>query len=221
MIHIRNVAIILVAVAGCATHPGPEAEPDTVRTRYDAAVRALTEGRDATDDLAWVAARCDGTLLGSDAAILLAATYLDPRRPDRPLEDAAAVAGHLLRRDLPGDRRPVATTLYLLALELGAGYVPATEAGPAARDTGLRPDWTTIVPAAGCGRQLPLRDDTAGATLPDPGRDPVPARLRALRLDRGRIAAVADSLRRELEAANATLAQKQEELERLRRLLKP
>lgn len=222
MTRTRYAALLALALASC-TQAVRAPRPQNAADHYHTAVRSLERGafHDAVQGLTWVADRCDNHDLGVRAGILLAAASLDPRNPDRDLTTAAAAASAVLRHGARADERPLASSFYLLARELGAGYVPATEMPDDTHSTPSIQDEAPGGPVTGCGASRSLQNDTADATLPVFSGEPVPARLRALRLERGRMDATADSLRHRLLAVEVQLAEKDRELERIRRTLKP
>lgn len=216
-------ALALTALVACtpANH-GPE--PVNAAPRFDTAIQALDDGdyAAALSGLDWVADRCAGHALGDEAGILLAAAALDPRNPDRDPGRGADAAAGLLHSGMIRRQQPVVASLYLLARELGAGYVPVTESRGEAVPTPAAMESVAGVPAVtGCGAPRSLQNTAADTTLPMLPIEPVPARLRALRLEQGRLSAVADSLRRRVSIVEAELLEKENELERIRRTLKP
>lgn len=223
MTRTRYAALLaLAALAGC-TQALREPPPENAADRFHTAIRALDRGafRDAIQGLSWVADQCARHDLGVRAGIILSAASLDPRNPDRDLDTAATTASAVLREGARTDERPLASALYLLARELGAGYVPTTEMREEPPPAPSAHDDASAGTVTGCGAPRSLQDDTSDATLPVLPGEPVPARLRTLRLERGRVDAVADSLRRRLLAVEVQLAEKERELERIRRTLKP
>ena len=115
-----------VAVAGllvgCATLKAPlESRGEK---RFEEALAALARGdyRTAHEGLTWVAQNDSDDDHGQQAQLILAALDLDPRNPERRIAQGADIAASYLARS---DKEepwtvPVAQTLYLLGLELGA-----------------------------------------------------------------------------------------------------
>jgi hypothetical protein len=97
-------------------------EPDP-EERFELAVAALAD-RDlahAREQLRYLYETYPDEAIGRRAALVLAAAELDPRNSDRQLRAGADVAARLLVQPAsPEWMTPVAETLYLVALELGA-----------------------------------------------------------------------------------------------------
>lgn len=224
-------ALLLVsALAGCASlHRAPPA-PDA-RARFDDAVARYDYGDLAGTmrELAWIRRSCAGHALGRQATLTLAALRLDARNPDSQADSAAALAAaYLQSAGLDDWKRPIAATLYLTALDLGAG-TQDTPSSPAPDSVGLRTSTPaarvsappSTAPVRNCGPVEPLPNATGVPNLPVLPGAPVVARLQALRLDRGQLAATVDSLRTALDSARQELVAKEKELERIRKTLKP
>lgn len=216
-------ALLLVsALAGCASLH--RASPPNAQFRFDDAVIRYGYGdlAGATRELAWVNGQCTGRALGQQAALTLAALHLDSRNPGRRVDTAARLADTFLRSADPSDwRRPIATTLYLTALDLGASAADSTmsSAGDSATKRAPPPQPHTDVP--GCGPVRPLPNAAVVPTLPVLPGEPLIARLRSVRVDRGQLAATVDSLRTALDSMRQELVAKDKELERIRKTLKP
>lgn len=160
--------------------------------------RALEAGdyREATIRLGWLAGDCQAGPHGRRAVLLLASTALDPRNPEASPDEGARLAAAFL--GLPGASagdRAVAETLYLLALDLGAG-IPAS----AGDDGGESPaGLPRVAPRFDhCGRPVAARPDTMVPVLPDTAlatqlrqararRDSLEARLTELEAELARI----------------------------------
>ena len=142
--------------------------------RFDSGIKALAEGNysAAHRDLAWVAERFAHEDAGQRAVLVLAAMELDPRNPARRPDAGSDLAGTFLQLpDRDGWIDPVAQTLYLLGLELGAAEERAQRAERAVE----------------LQRQLP--------TLPGPS---VTARIRAVEQERDRLARQVTALEEKL-----------------------
>lgn len=161
----RPVFLILtfgVLVAGCSTFSSLLRSKE--HSRFESGIEALAAGDYAAahEDLAWVAERFANQTDGQRAVVVLAVMELDPRNPARRTDvgtDLAATYLQLPDREAWVD--PVARTIYLLGLELGAAEERAQRAERAAESP----------------RQLP--------TLPGPS---VTARLRSVEQERDRLA---------------------------------
>ncbi|HEX7118474.1 MAG TPA: hypothetical protein VF212_06780 [Longimicrobiales bacterium] len=121
-------AMVLI-VAGCAALQ-PDRAPDP-EERLAEGLAALERGdyRGAYEPLNWVYTHYANEAVGQQALLALVAAELDPRNPSRRLGVGSELAGRYLR--LPAIARwtkPVAETLYLLALELGAAEERVAEA---------------------------------------------------------------------------------------------
>lgn len=153
----------------------------------------------ATTRLQWLAARCETGDYGRRAVLLLAALGIDPRNPDASSDEAARLAARYLGLPRIGpDDRVLAETLYLLALDRGAGIPAPPEEAEIRGTEAVR---GVAVRFHGCGRQLPA-DEVALPELPGPTTTNRVSRLRAER----------DSLQDRLTSLEA-------ELERIRELL--
>jgi hypothetical protein len=156
--------------------------------RFESGLRALANGDylAAHTDLAWVAQHYGNEDTGQRALLILAAMEMDPRNPARRPAVAADLAASFLRlpeRELWVD--PIAQTLYLQALELGAA--DSLKADSAAAERQLLPKFS-------------------GVTLT--------ARIKSAEQERDRLA-------KRVAALEDELAEKQRELERIRKTIKP
>src|SRR5690606_28231557 len=108
-------------VAGCSLiRAGGEPSPEA---RLEAGLAALAANDRVTADehLRWVYERHANEPVGKRALIAMASAELDPRNPTRRLwASAERAALFLAHEDAPRWLQPVAETLCLLALELGA-----------------------------------------------------------------------------------------------------
>jgi hypothetical protein len=184
------VAAVTAALIGCATF-GSVVRSDADK-RFDAGVRALENGDYATarTHLAWVAEHFNDKTVGQRALLIMAALEMDPRNPTRRTDVGSDMAASFLRlpeRDTWVD--PIAQTLYLQSIELGAAEERAERAE---RDAEQHRE-----------RELPK--------LPGPT---VSARIKAVEADRDRLA-------QRVTALEAQLADKDRELERIRKTIKP
>ncbi|MEJ2215009.1 MAG: hypothetical protein P8099_00200 [Gemmatimonadota bacterium] len=216
-------ALLLVsALAGCASLH--RASPPDVQARFDDAVIRYGYGdlAGATRELAWVDRQCTGRALGQQAALALAALHLDGRNPGRHVDTAAQLARSFLHSaDADDWRRPIATTLYLTALDLGASMPDSTTLAADNSTTGRAPAAPQHTDVPGCGPVQPLPNDAAVPTLPVLPGEPLIARLRAVRADRAQLAATVDSLCTALDNVRLELVAKDKELQRIRKTLKP
>ena len=120
MTRLMMTAVGFLLVAGCASlRPSHASENDV---RFANGVKALNAADypTAERELGWVAEHASDQAVGQRALLILAATQMDPRNPNRKTESGSQLAGRFLRlpeRDAWVD--PVAQTLYLLGLELG------------------------------------------------------------------------------------------------------
>jgi hypothetical protein len=120
------VASLAMGCASLATLARPEGH-----TRFESGIKALAEGDYAAahQDLSWVAERFAHEDEGQRAVLVLAAMELDPRNPARRLDAGSDLAGTFLQLpDRDGWIDPLAQTLYLLGLELGAAEERAQRA---------------------------------------------------------------------------------------------
>ncbi len=183
------VAVSALVLVGCATFSS--AFRSRGDERFKTGIQALSNGdyNTARTDLTWVAQHYASDDEGQRALLILAALEMDPRNPTRRTDVGADLAASFLRlpeRDTWVD--PVAQTLYLLDLELGAAEqrAEAAEAEQQRRQ-----------------RELPK--------LPGPS---VSARLRDVQAER-------DQLAKKVSTLEDQLADKERELERIRKTIKP
>ena len=181
------VAVTCLLV-GCATLRAPF--ESRAEERFEQALAALGRGdyRSAHEGFSWVAQYHSKDELGQQATLILAALELDPRNPGRRIEVGADVAATYLRAgDEAAWTRPVAQTLYLLGLELGAAEERAEKAEREAERAVSR---------------LPA--------LPGPS---VSARIRNVEQERDRLA-------RRVESLEKQLAEKDQELQRIKKTIR-
>jgi DNA repair exonuclease SbcCD ATPase subunit len=190
------LALSLVGAAGCAALGGFRGGPDP---------RAqLVEGVAAVQAQQYLRAR--GLLeplfyqrysepVGQQAMLVLIASEMDNRNPDRRLWAAAEMAGRLI--NLPGAEPwavPVAETYYVLAMELGAAEERIAEAESRAE----------------MYRRLP-------ATT----QESVPARVSRITAERDQARRRAEQAEQQLAARERELRETRQELERIRRTIRP
>jgi hypothetical protein len=185
----RRATLLMAAVAcicvGCSTFAS--ARGDDAEDRFNTGVRALAAGNFAAarSDLGWVAQHYSRQMEGQRALLVLAALEADPRNPTRRVEAGSELAASYLR--LPERENwlePMAQTLYLIGLELGAAEQRIEE-------------------AQAKKRELPK--------LPGPT---VSARIKNVEQDRDRLA-------KRVTALEAELAEKDAELQRIKKTIKP
>lgn len=216
------LAVALAVTGGCAAPQQPITPPPSPEDHLEQAL-TLLEHDDysaAEQHLASLYHNYAGQPVGRRALFELAAAKLDPRNPDHELDAGARLLARYLRlpHGVTAEDLPVARTLYLMALDLGATPPAAT---PPAADSTLAALVGTPVAGAAVDSTLP--------TLPHP---PLTAELQALR---GQMEAqqaelterikhleetVADR-ERQIAAQEKKLADKDQELRRIRRTLKP
>lgn len=192
----QRIAPLLVAslLTGCATLLHRMSEPEA---RLDAGLTALA-ARDyptAFDHLVWVVTNHPDEKAGQRALKALVALDLDPRNPGRRLNVGAQLAARYLRLDelAPWDR-PMMETVYLLAIELGGAEERAAQAEADASAAEARARRKGAVPTY------------SGQT--------VTARISAISEER-------DRLRRRVGQLERELADKESELQRIRKAIKP
>lgn len=176
------VAAVACGVMGCATVSSVWSTQS--KDRFEAGVTALKTADYATAhrELSWVAQHYGHEKEGQRALVLLAASELDPRNPNRRVDAGADLVATYLRLAHNDEwLAPLATTMYLMATELG----------------------TTEQRAEQTERPLPR--------LPGPT---VNARIRTVEQERDRLA-------RRVAALEEQLAEKQREIERIRKTVKP
>lgn len=203
----------LAASAGCAalasTDRGPEPE-----AQLAAGLAALEHGEysRARSHLGWVYANHWNEPAGRHALLALIAADLDPRNPDRRLANAAELAARLVTGDeAPAWTAPLGESLYLIALELGAHDAPATADSLVADSIPL--DTLALLTEA-----APL--DPRIARLPILDGPSLPARLAAVRTERDSLAARIGALESALAEREKAIREKDQELERIRKIIR-
>lgn len=188
------VGALTIVLAACATlNPFVESSAEA---RFDRGMRALERGdyAQASLDLGWVATHHADDKVGRHALLAVSALEMDPRNPKRRLALGADLTqAYLLNRGIEDWTLPIARTLHLLALELGAAEdrVAAAEAEKERAEARL--------------------------TLPGPS---VPERMKAIRDERDRFSRRVQQLEQQLATAEKNLAEKDKELERIRKTIK-
>lgn len=180
-------SLTALLIVGCATVSRREPDKDQ---RFKHGMSALASGDFATarTELAFVADHYATDVVGQRALLILATLELDPRNPERHPETGSDLAGRFLQlreRDKWVD--PIAQTLYLLGMELGAEQRAESQQ----------------VTQPKLERALP--------TLPGPT---VTARIKAVEQER-------DKLAKRVATLEEQIAQKDRELERIRKTIKP
>ena len=159
--------------------------------RLEEALAALARGDypSAQEGLSWVAQHDVDDDHRREALLALAALELDPRNPARRIAVGTDVAAsYLSLQETDAWTIPVAQTMYLLGLELGAAEERVEKAERAAERAAAR---------------LP--------SLPGPS---VSARMRNVEQERDRLKARVETLEKEL-------SEKNQELERIRKTIRP
>ena len=187
---------LAAALTGCAVLGGI-GEPDT-EAQLDRGLAALRarEYADARRILEPVYQSSWQNRAGQDALMALAAAELDPRNPDRRLWAGADLAGRLLNiPQAAPEYIPVAETMYLLAVELGAQeeQLARADSAKAAADRARRPSSSVLS---------------------------VPARMSKLQADRDALNRRVEQLQTTLRTRDKELADAKQELERIKKTLK-
>lgn len=183
--------LLAVGVSGCSLIATPNAEQ-----RLEAGLAALQRGDRgiAHEQIQPVSTEHWGEPVGHRATLVLAAAELDPRNPTRRLWVGADMSARILSHHAtPPWMEPIAETLYLLSLELGANeeQLARTEAQ---RDS---------------AQALPR--------LPGPS---FMVQLETARGERDRARRRAAALEATLAAKEKELKDKEQELERIKKTLK-
>ncbi|HUP02158.1 MAG TPA: hypothetical protein VM737_11670 [Gemmatimonadota bacterium] len=219
-----------------------EQSEETERTANRAAMQldegalALERGDliTAVDRLVAVRQACRNGRLGRHALLLLGAVKLDPRNPFRNSTLAAEFLSHYLK--LPESfpwTRPLAASLYALAIEMGGDGPLDSPSSPGSdlRARALRFSDPPIAEPAECNTLLRQAVDVPGYALPELDFPTVPEQIRRLERDRARLRgdvtrleAERTRLRKELgetERLRSELARQNEEIQRLRAMTRP
>ena len=200
------VALLAVLLAACAAGPGTgELAHGGYPAHLSDGLRALREGdyAAASSTFRWLASRCEAGPQGRQAVLLLASANLDPRNPGASPDEGARLAAAFL--GMPGadaGERAVAETLYLLALELGAG-IPAS---PESRSAAGSSSYLDIANRFGeCGRPGRSTAVAYDSLLPAPPDTALATRLMRTRAQRDSLAARLTELAAELARIRALL----------------
>ena len=193
--------VLTLVISACATvgsvlESGPSA-------RFETGMAALRAGDyvKANQELGFLAERYPSEPVGQQALLVVSALEMDPRNPARRIALGSELAGAYLRLNkVPKWTEPVAQTMYLLSLELGAAEDKAAQAEAEKAQAERRIE--SILP------RLPQSSST------------VPARIKAVTEDRDRMARKIDQLEAQLSDREKKLAEKDKELERIRKTLK-
>ncbi len=176
-------------LVGCATLKAPLESGG--EKRFEEALAALARGdyRSAHEGFSWVAQNDRDDDHGRRALLILAALELDPRNPERRIGSGTDVAAsYLTLTERPAWTNPLAQTLYLLGLELGAAEERVEKAEREAERAASR---------------LP--------SLPGPS---VSARIRTIEQERERLS-------KRVETLEKQLSDKEQELERIKKMIRP
>jgi hypothetical protein len=189
-------SLVVLAISACAT-VGSVFDGDREK-RYNAGMTALKTGdyAAASEHLNWVAEHHAGDAMGQQALLMVAALEMDPRNPNRRLPLGSDLTGSYLKLErTPAWTTPVAETLYLLAVELGAAEdrVAQAEADKEQAENRLR---------------LPENSPT------------MTSRLRTVSDERDKLAKKVEALEAQVADREKKLAEKDKELERIRKTLK-
>ena len=190
----KRVAVLAAAVtvlSGCAALS--RGGPDESERRLAQGLEALDHGNyaESFEHLSWVAARHPNDVLGQRALLALGAADLDPRNPGRRIGIGAELVGRYLAYS---DTPEWVRPVAQTLYLLGQELGAAEERVAAAVEDKERAE--------------------ARADLPSYSGTPVPARIRALTEERDRLKGRVAQLEKEL-------AEKKQELERLRKTLRP
>ncbi len=194
--------VLLLALAGCGLHK-PAAQPSVPapeeRLQQALAVLDSADYAGATRQLLALSQTNPNTAVGRAALLSAAAAELDPRNPDRQLDQGATLLATYLQRSPPNDWTEHAVeSFYLLAQEVGASSERIEQAQAAAARARAEASRVPRLPGA-----------------------PLSQRLEDVQRDRDRLAARV----KELEAASVDLrkqfADTLQELQRIRRTLRP
>jgi hypothetical protein len=172
--------------------------------RYAAGMAALRSGDyvNANLQLGWVAEHYPNEEIGKRALLVVSALEMDPRNPTRRIALGSELAAAYLRLpEVPQWTAPLAQTMYLLGLELGAAEEKVAQAE---------------AEKAQAERRL---SDAGLPKLPN-SSTPWPSRLRASKEETDKLAKRVEQLEGQLADREKKLAEKEKELERIRKTLK-
>ncbi len=203
-IRVPLLFVLTVAIAGCATlrqmrGPG-EAEVELSRGIAAAQAQEYEKARQILEPL-YRAHWMDDS--GERALMVLTALELDPRNSSRRLYAASDFATSLLNsKDIAAWDKTVATTLYLLSIEVG-GVEQQLDRAAASKDSAVN-----AATAARLG------------SLPSSTRESWPSQLRRMREDRDALTKRVETLQATLRTRDRDLAEAKQELERIKKTLK-
>lgn len=203
----------LTASAGCAALASADREPEP-EAQLEAGLAALEHGEysRARSHFGWVYSTHWDEPAGLHALLALIAADLDPRNPDRRLANAAELAARLVTSDeAPSWTSPLGESLYLTALELGAHDL-AVPADSLTADSIPLDTLALVLDTAA--------PDPRVARLPTLDIPSLPARLAAVRSERDSLAARIGALESALAEREKAIREKDEELERIRKIIR-
>jgi len=193
-----------VGIPACATVGSPFR--DRGQQRYEQGLAALTAGDYATanEHLGWVAEQFPDEEVGRQALLLTSALEMDPRNPSRRLAlGSDLAAGYMRLKNAPTWTQPLAQTLYVLSLELGAAEEKVAQAEAQKQQAERQ--------AAMVSTALPKLPQNAAT---------VPARIRDLQEARDKLAKKVDQLEALVAERDRKLKEQEAELERIKKTVK-
>jgi uncharacterized protein YceK len=206
----RRAALLIVictaVVGGCATVLAHGDRPDPY-SRLEAGVQALDarEYARARSLLEPLYLEFWSEPLGQRAMLALISIDLDSRNANRSLWAAAEGAARLLNVPEPEPWIvPVAETYYLLAIELGAQEERLAEADLAVAQAEAR-----------------AQRAESGRFLPQSARETVPMRISRLETEKSALQRRVTQLEEQLGESSVALRETRQELERIKRTIKP
>lgn len=197
--------VVVLAPLSCGRIRADKPAGTTPDQRLRSALVALDSGQyaAATSELLALSDEYPDRVVGRQALLSAAAAKVDPRNPQRQLDEGAALLGRYLRRSTPGDWvQPQVESLYLLSLELGAAAERAEQAE-----------------AEAARARAEVADSRRG--LPRLPGAPVTEKLDDLTRDRDRLAARVKDLESTTAGLQKEFADSVQELKRIRRTLRP
>lgn len=185
--------------AACASSGGSSGYRGAPLLDEGAAALHRADFDTARERLDGIRQECGHALAGRHALLLLGTLALDPRNAERDPDRAALLAARYLRRPetFPWTR-PLAESLYLLALEMGADEPSA--------ESLAEPDISApahVQPS--CDEVDRQTVQAAAGELPDLVRPSVPSRLRDLERQRAALRREVAQLESELDRVRATV----------------
>jgi DNA repair exonuclease SbcCD ATPase subunit len=216
------VVLLTGTVHGCATLQGErDADPEQ-HLAWGLAALEQQDYHTAHAHLAWLVSYHWHRPVGQRALLALAAAEADPRNPGRRLGVGAQLASDYLRLEETADwLQPLMESFYLMTLELGAAEEEIAQlarekeaAERAARAARAQAQRAQAAARTAEARARQARAAPAARTVPALPGPPVTARVRALEQERTQLAQRTSQLERRL-------AEREQELERIRRTLQP